>query len=477
MKIISLAVAALSIASLSFSQGLLQKSDITYLGAFRVPYGDLEAGGSPLAWNPVNGTIFITARDQRVAEVNIPQIVNSSQLSNLHTATFKTGFANITEGKLPLVNPGDVNGIGIGGLLVYGGRLIFTGSTYYDGAGSQVKSHFTSGLNLAATGDVQGPYQVGTVGAGFVAGYMALIPPEWQAALGGPAVTGQCCIPIISRTSSGPALSVFNPDDVAKSGVSIVPASPLVYYNLDHSTLGAYGAPGKNAIFNGATSIGGIVFASGTRSVLFIGKHGIGDFCYGENCNDPADASKGNHAYPYVYQVWAYDVLELAKAKAGTKSPWEVVPYSHWNFTLPFETDDEHQIGGVAYDPVTQRFFVSQMKQDPGPYNYAYAPIIHAFKIGAPTGTPPPIDTTPPPPPVDTTPVPPPIPPSCDTVKIETIRLVHDTVPRIVYDTLPPIILPAPPPDTVETFLNGLDSNRIWTLKMFRSYLKIYQEE
>ena len=50
-------------------------------------------------------------------------------------------------------------------------------------------------------------------------------------------------------------------------------------------------------------------------------KQGTGTFCYGEGatCNDPTDSSKGNHAYPYQYQVWAYDANDLAAVKAGSK--------------------------------------------------------------------------------------------------------------------------------------------------------------
>ena len=81
--------------------------------------------------------------------------------------------------------------------------------------------------------------------------------------------------------------------------------------------------------------MGGLVFPAGTRSVLFFGKQGVGTFCYGPGtsnqalvgtiapgfvdpyCYDPVDDSKGTHAYPYIYQVWAYDANDLAAAKAG----------------------------------------------------------------------------------------------------------------------------------------------------------------
>jgi hypothetical protein len=78
------------------------------------------------------------------------------------------------------------------------------------------------------------------------------------------------------------------------------------------------------------------LFPRGTRSVLFFGTQGTGTFCYGEGtadkslvgkptsdgstwCYDPDGSSKGTHAYPYVAEVWAYDVAELAAVHRGAK--------------------------------------------------------------------------------------------------------------------------------------------------------------
>jgi hypothetical protein len=48
-------------------------------------------------------------------------------------------------------------------------------------------------------------------------------------------------------------------------------------------------------------------FPAGIRSVLFFSRYGVGSYCYcygtGAECNEPADNSKGTHAYPYRYQI------------------------------------------------------------------------------------------------------------------------------------------------------------------------------
>ena len=134
-----------------------------------------------------------------------------------------------------------------------------------------------SGTNLAARGDVRGPYQVGSAGAGYIDGYFAEVPASWRAALGGPIVNGQCCLPIVTRTSYGPALFAINPADIGVRNPA--PAIPLVYYPSDHF-VNDWNV--KSTFWNGSTEIGGVVIPENTRSALFFGRQGLGPFCYGE---------------------------------------------------------------------------------------------------------------------------------------------------------------------------------------------------
>ena len=104
--------------------------------------------------------------------------------------------------------------------------------------------------------------------------------------------------------------------------------------------------------YGAATSIAGMAVITGTRTVLYVGRNGLGTNCYGDGtadkslhgkkaldgtmfCYDPTTNSKGSHAYPYRYQMWAYDLGDLASVKAGKKKPWQIVPYAVWPFTLP----------------------------------------------------------------------------------------------------------------------------------------------
>lgn len=326
-------------------------------------------GGTGLAFNPARGSLFMVGHDwhQMVAEVAVPAIRRGPQLADLDIAQVIQPFADPLEGRLPQVGPQTNK---IGGLLPYRGTLYLSAYRYYDGDGNASLSHFASGLDLGASGDVRGPYAL-TYPPGFTAGYFGLVPPRWQAKLGGPVLTGQCCIPIISRSSFGPAVFTIDPTRLGTSNP--LPAVPLVFYDQQH-TLDGYDV--QSTLFNASTSMGGVVFPEGSRSVLFFGRQGLGPYCYGEgvDCGDTAITAKGPHHFPYVYYVWAYDAQELGDVVSGQRQPWTVKPYAVWPLTLPFGVPNAN-IGGVAYDPVTGRIFLSEAHGD------GDNPIIHVLSV------------------------------------------------------------------------------------------------
>ena len=263
---------------------------------------------------------------------------------------------------------------------------------YYDAADEQVRSHWARASTSLTNGRVGGLFQVGQQGAGYVSGFMAAVPAGWRRPLGGPALTGNCCIPIISRTSFGPAAFSFVPSALRAGRVN--PDHPLVYYPQDHTTLGPWDGswnPHQGRLFDGGTTITGVAFPAGARSLLFFGTQGVGKFCYGDPtsnralagktapdgatwCYDPTGGGKGPHTYPYQPEVWAYDASQLAAVRAGRRKPWQVRPYATWRVALPFDSPD---IGGAAYDPARHLIYVSQQSVD-GP-----APVIDVFSVRA----------------------------------------------------------------------------------------------
>jgi hypothetical protein len=364
------------------SQGLIQS--LTYLGKFTLP-DNFTYGGKGLAYNPARNSLFASGFNTSpiTGEVSIPALGG--------TSTLLQPLADPTEGKADLVNPGDPNYKAAGGYLVWGDKLIASVYASYDGSGSAVLSHFVRPLSLSTKGQAVGPLRVGSMGAGFYAGYMATVPAEWRSAFGGPALTGQAEISILSRTSYGPAAFAFDPSNISATG-----AVPLVYYDSAHTTLGAWdhpaqdiSAPNPYPYFGIADEIGGAVFPDGTSSVLFFGRHSS-TACYGDGapCKDPSEPSKGAHGYPYQPVMLVYDANDLAAVKAGSKKPWDVVPAARW--VLPFsDPSGGYHIGGAAWDPATRRIYVINV------FAHGDASVVHVFSVpGGSTATPAPRSPT-----------------------------------------------------------------------------------
>jgi hypothetical protein len=423
------------------SRPLIYANNLEYLGAFKVPAGEeLSYGGSVITYNQANDSLFIVghANEQKVAEISIPDPVDNTSPAQLNRATFLQTPVDITEGNLENIADGGAdsfsNGVHIGGLLVYDEKLIGTAYAFY--STDATLSHFTSGLTLSTIDDFSGMFAVGALQAptaSFVSGWMTDIPADLHADLGGPALTGNGSLSVLSRTSFGPAAFAFDP---ARLGTEDdVPVTPLLYYPEEHQTLNANGyfSHSPHTVWNSTTKMAGMTMISGSRSILYFGYHGIGKHGYGQPsdnpiyadvcrapdacimgpeewpvCEDPSHCTtgrkglpfdpqcigsgsdgcfydptemgaKGPHAYPYVYQVWAYDADELASVKNGFKEPWDVQPYAVWQ--LPFPVTPTHLFGGAAaYDSVRGKLYVTAPQAETHGC-CEKLPLIHVFRI------------------------------------------------------------------------------------------------
>jgi hypothetical protein len=411
----------------------LDASSLQYAGAFRLPRTVIPSdaptpiywsySGGPMAYHPTRHTLYMGQRDAYVAEVVIPAPVSSSVLTELPVATHgqpATDPTSRTWANLGANGAVITNGAIFGGIAFAGDRMVLSATPYYPGSGADQKvSHGTASPTWAVDGKQWSGWKaVGPPGhGGFLGGWMLPVPQEWQAAVGGPFLTGQGAIPIISRTSWGPALSAFDPAQLATT--SPVPVLPLLEYPSSHPTLGGY-ADTPSLPFNRTAAFSGAIFPPGTRSILFfgsvgVGQTGLGDTCYGLRtqdvaehqhvggptgcscngaqlpfgehcCYDLANGDKGPHGYPYVTQVLAYDATDLAGVKAGTAQPWEMLPYARWTLTFPFPGDGSGKLAGVAYDSEGQRLFVAQYHAD-RVTGSPPQPLIHVYAVNT-TGCP-----------------------------------------------------------------------------------------
>jgi hypothetical protein len=368
----------------------VQQSDLVYQGAFKLPggnfgmsYGTFEYAGGFVGGNvyddPTHGkTLFITgylsagyvSQTASVAQVKIPAALADPNIvgdNGLPTATIVQGFDDPSNGRQAQAL--GVAGNGFGNMIVYNGKLIGTAAAAYDATCSQSKSAWVSPIDFTQKSQASGPYGFDSpVGPRFLGGgYMALVPPEWQALLGGKVVSGNGPWSIISCGSPGPALHVIDADALVAQPATSTPIDsiPLVYYEDGlRSSLGEWNSNLPGQVIDGkivpsitvtdphgrgnftfayednAMRVNGVLFPDGTRSVLFFGQKGMGPYCYGDggasggDCYDPDRIGKGDHAYPYTEFVWAYDATDLLAAKNGAKNPWEVLPYAGWAFKV-----------------------------------------------------------------------------------------------------------------------------------------------
>ena len=374
---------------------LLHSCNLQYLGLFRVPLyptppgsdpsANLSYGGTALAYDPAHNGLFIVGavngiQSGSIAELSIPAPVNGS-ITSMNTATFLQPFAAVVS-KLPNdpLIPLSANGNqlpNIGGLIVVGGNIIGTAFVGYDSSGMAMHSHFTVSSTNLASASVSGLYQVGSLGGGLVGGYMTAIPAEWQSKFGCTHLTGQSDLSVISRTSSGPAAFGFNPATLA-SGVN--PVIAYMYYPVS-DPLGPYEGQ-ANPIQSGTTSVAGMVFVPGTSTVLFVGSTGSSYNGYGVG-NDWGVPSNNKGAMAlnnsYAFQVWAYNANDLLASLNEFIKPWQVRPYDVWNFTVPGISGNV-TIGGVAFDPATNKVYVSLLNTDQVK-PYTNLPLIAVFQI------------------------------------------------------------------------------------------------
>ncbi len=369
---------------------LIQQSDLQYIGSFQLPKGtgganSFSYGGTALAFNSARNSLIVTGNisNQYVAEVSIPSpAINIARPQDLPAGTLLQTFTNTNEGKLSLINSGDPNGERIGGHYVYNTSLLFTGFSYYDAQGTQNSSHFSRPLDFSVSGKVNGPYKISSRLPRYFAGYMAGVPNEWQAPLGGKVLSGLGNAAIVSAASVGPSALIFDPDQVGKNSSYI--GNEVLYYPLASNLSMLYGTSElqQNDVWNIRSNARGAAFPAGTSTIMFFGTHGSGPVCYGSpvECNDPVDQDKGFHAYPYTYQIWSYNAHDLLKVKDGTQAPNSVKPYGVWKFSLPYQDlQGNLKIGGVAFDENNRLLYISQPNVIRA--NYSSDPVIHVFKV------------------------------------------------------------------------------------------------
>lgn len=265
---------------------LLQSSDLTLLGSFQLDdqvNGYFSFGGGGLSFDPTGnggaGSLYVAGFSPGITfgQISIPSLGGLASVLTIPTMPPNRGVLDT-----------------VGGSLIYNNRLVLSMFLFYDASANvATNSHWYGSDKTVA--NLGSPVKVGTLNPGYY-GYMAHVPASLQSLFGGPCVVGQCGISIADRTSWGPSLFCFDPDDIGV--LTPVPATPLVYYNEAHPL---HNHLVQNVIYNHTAAVSGVFFPPGTRSVIFLGRIGAGPVCYGSaECGDPTNQQQvGESAVPF----------------------------------------------------------------------------------------------------------------------------------------------------------------------------------
>ena len=142
---------------------------------------------------------------------------------------------------------------------------------------------------------------------------MGLIPPEWQSLLGGTSLCWEQCPCLSIASAQWPLIFRIQP---RRCECEITDPEHTAY--VLHFSQIRWPPDVANDIYFGADQYNaGIVFPSGTRSVLFFSRHGYGNRTY--KVADGCGGETGEGAAPYRRQITAFDANDLLAVKNGTK--------------------------------------------------------------------------------------------------------------------------------------------------------------
>jgi hypothetical protein len=373
------AVGAIAIQPHPTKLPLLQQAGVSHRGAFAPPPDARWSGKSMAAYRDESTgkvSLYYRGHDQSpdsVAQITVPESFSKSpRFAELPLSAYIKPWSRVTNGELDkqVSSLGDHAGNGsfIYGMLPFNGRLVISGTTYY--SRNQEASHGIVSLDLAPS-SFRGFFRLSGESSTFpraMGGAMTEIPAPWQPLLGGKAIVGNAQVSIISANSFGPAMTVFDPDDV---GRSLSPkAETLVFYPAEKPLCGALQCEQSlNPLFTWASTYNGRAFVPGTRTILAIGVHPYGEMWYGGPVSPKGtrafcdDGGWGQKAAGMEARILAFDANDLLAVKARRRQPNEVRPYAIWR--LPeIESNRCWDIQSSAFEPVSGLLFIAVRRFD-----------------------------------------------------------------------------------------------------------------
>ena len=388
-----------------------EMGQLTYAGAFRIAaskqgISDVNYSEGPIAYNPVNNSLFIVGHGQMqaVAEYAVPKLITSERLADLNTAGAPLQTFSLLLNRTPDGNPQAMDRIG--GMYYVDqpdsgqSKLFVNTYRYYDAAGSTTQTT----LVVDDAGDLARSSLTGYLafagGAGHTSGWLSPIPNAWQSLLGGSHLTGQSSgIPIISRTSVGPSAFAFDVEE-ALDATDRIPTTKLLDFSLRNPLSDDLSnESGDNALWTHLSRATYGFIIPGTRTYLTLGGSGGHDsgVCY--KCVQDSGNECGGYCPPEAddrYQYyWLWDVNDLVAVRSGTLQAHEVRPYDYGKFSTPFQAGGTKEIGGGSFDPATGKLYLSVKRGDTEQGRYATPPVIVVYDVNSKPGNDPTTDGNP----------------------------------------------------------------------------------
>jgi hypothetical protein len=386
-------------------EGLLQPSDLIYQGAFRYPEGDEWTwGGHALAFYPQGdpngpadgypGSLYAAGQKDQdlVGEMSIPVPVIADTLEELPAASVLQPLSDITGGwkdkctYFEGCEYRDVDGLEY---LANIDKVVWNLRDWYNVG--DVDQDSLGWSNLDMTG-AQGVWHIGdrpsekdVFHTAKTSNYLFLAPESFaNQYLGGKwLIAGNSREAGARVGSQGPTLYALAPweDGAPPQSGQNLDALALLYYPDVYP--GCMDDPDQCYFPNYRVTDdwggGAWVQTADKEGILIFGRKALGDNCYGtpEECGgDPCNMYKGYHAYPQEPQILFYDPQELVEVVAGTREPWEIVPYIVYKPVNEVINQECTVLGAVAYDQEMGLIYVAEHTGEP----YGVT-VVHVWKV------------------------------------------------------------------------------------------------
>lgn len=401
------------------STELIQPSDLTYLGAFRLPgpSGDSNWGysGYAMTYYPDGdasgtdnypGSLFAVGHDhhQLVSEISIPIPVNSKNINDLNTATTLQPFADITGGMYGYL---EIPRAGLEYLPAQGsqtsGKLYFAWGQHFEF--ERTPSHGWSELDLSNP-QTQGRWHIDGYTNYATDDYIFEIPSGWANTY----APGQLLATGRFRdghwSGRGPALFAYGPWNAGNPPAdgATLDVTPLLLYGVQDSgaiEIRSDESMSMNNFKEPDEWSGGAWLTAGDKSsVMFVGTKATGDAWYGFSngvvypiSGDPDEVYPETPEWPYDDRGWwsedievqiiFYDPAELGAVAKGQMESYEPQPYAVMNIDdylfdpgFDYERGKRYIVGAAAFDRENGYLYIVERLADEDDKS-----IIHVWKV------------------------------------------------------------------------------------------------